>query len=43
MNKIADLRKIIIQYIAGGNINPDNEREVEKFDDLLRELNLRST
>lgn len=43
MNKIAEIRKIIIQYIAGGNIDPNNEKEVTKFDELLRELALKST
>ena len=43
MSKISEIRKIVIQYIAGGNIDPNNEREVEKFDDLLRQLNLQST
>lgn len=38
MNKIAEIRKIIIQYIASGNIDPNNEGEVEKFSELLRTL-----
>jgi len=42
MNKIAEIRKIILQYVAG-NVNPNDEKEIEKMDKILRELNLRST
>lgn len=42
MNKIAGLRRIIIEYIAG-NVDPDNEKEIERFSELLRELDLRSS
>jgi len=43
MSKISDIRKIIIQYIASGNIDPDNDKEVERFSELIRQLELRST
>jgi len=42
LNKIADIRKIILQYIAG-NVNPNDEKELERLDKILRELDLRST
>ncbi len=42
MNKITDLRKIIVEYIAG-NVDPNNEREIGRFSELLRLLDLRST
>lgn len=43
MNKIAEIRKIILQYIASGSVNPNDEKEIEKLDRILRELALRST
>lgn len=43
MSKISEIKKIVIQYIASGNVDPENEKEVEKFSELLRELDLRST
>ena len=43
MNKIAEIRKLVIQYIASGNIDPNNEKEIEKFSELIRVLDLRST
>jgi len=42
LNKIAEIRKIILQHIAG-NVNPTDEKELEKLDKILRELALRST
>jgi hypothetical protein len=38
MNKIEEIKKLVIHYIASGNINPNDERQIEKFSDLLREL-----
>jgi len=43
MSKISEIRKIILQYIASGSVNPNDEKEIEKLDRILRELDLRST
>jgi len=42
MSKIIEIRKIILQYIAG-SVSPDDEKKIEKLEQVLRELALKST
>lgn len=38
--KLEEIKKIIIEYIVE-NVDPENEEEVKKFDELLRLLELK--
>lgn len=42
MSKIIEIRKIILQYVAG-SVDSGDEKEIEKLEKILRELALRST
>jgi len=42
MGKISDLREIILEYIFE-NVDIDNKKEVARFDEVLRVLDLQSS
>ena len=39
--KKEELKKIILEYIAE-NVDPENKEEVKRFDELLKELELKN-
>lgn len=42
MSKISELREIVLEYIFE-NVDIGNKKEVARFDELLRVLDLQST
>ncbi len=42
MSKISDLKEIVLEYIKF-NVDPGDIKTLERFDEVLRELDLRST